>query len=245
MWAWCPPAQRLRSTGRTTLRHSWPWLGAFCTPCTTKTRPQTRRGRRRLQHPWPGGWAAPPTGDLAVHFFLGAPLARSVRFLVPVILTGTSYSHSCENNWYQPSKRSLSLPGGCENNWYQGRLSNIRVRSVLGSNRGDSSYCVHLGTAVYVSAYVATTQAEQLSARTFQRSIPCRPASKAHTMEAHRACDAVHWRVAPTGHARAARKKRTRLSKMAKNGIFGHSTDNFSASRPSTPLFYWRIEVLR
>ena len=97
----------------------------------------------------------------------------------------------------------------------------------------------------YVSAYVVTTQAEQLSARTFQRSIPCRPASEAHTMEAHRACDAVHWRVAPTGHARAARKKRTRLSKMAKNGIFGHSTDNFSASRPSTPLFYWRVQVLR
>ena len=97
----------------------------------------------------------------------------------------------------------------------------------------------------YVSAYVVTTQAEQLSARTFQRSIPCRPASKAHTMEAHRACDAVHWRVAPTGHARAARKKCTRLSKMAKNGIFGHSTDNFSASSPSTPLFYWRVEVLR
>ena len=89
----------------------------------------------------------------------------------------------------------------------------------------------------YVSAYVVTTQAGQLSARTFQRSISCRPASKAHAMEAHRACNAVHWRVAPTGHARAARKKRTRLAKMAKIGIFNHSTDNFSASRPSTPFF--------
>ena len=48
-WAWCFPAQRLRSTGRTTLRHRWPWRDAFYTPCTTKTRPQTRRGRRRLQ----------------------------------------------------------------------------------------------------------------------------------------------------------------------------------------------------
>ena len=96
----------------------------------------------------------------------------------------------------------------------------------------------------YVSAYVVTTQAGQLSTRTFQRPISCMPVSKAHTMEAHRACDAVHWRVAPTGHARAARKKRTRLSKMAKNGIFGHSTDNFSASSPSTPLFYWRVQIL-
>ena len=81
----------------------------------------------------------------------------------------------------------------------------------------------------YVSAYVVTTQAGQLSTRTFQRPISCRPVSKAHAMEAHRACNAVQWRLASTGHARATRKKRTRLSKMAKNGIFGHSTDNFLA----------------
>ena len=90
----------------------------------------------------------------------------------------------------------------------------------------------------YVSAYVVTTQAEQLSARTFQRSMPCRPASKAHTMEAHRACDAVHWRVAPTGHARAARKKRMHVAlKNGKIRDFWPFNGQFLGIEPIDPPF--------
>ena len=85
----------------------------------------------------------------------------------------------------------------------------------------------------YVSAYVATTQAEQLSARTFQRSIPCRPASKAHAMEAHRACNTVHWRVA---HTRGAEKAHAALKNGQKRDFWPFN-GQFLGIEPIAPPF--------